>query len=325
MNKITNEQFNAFLASNNLDFEVAMHPQHITVPAIDDEGQLVTNISKEVQTGFCPVRTDTMQALSSGGLSEGFTPIQNRDAFSVIPELANVIDLKMVKGSVWNNGAGVYAQVSLGDMQVGNNENDKIGKYLTVINSHDGSQAMRVIITPLRFFCKNQITAMTKNADISNMISIRHTASASDRLAEMIDSMRIVNGVFEYTEDIYNQLATRNVTIDHVEEVVKKLFPLAPDAGIRTINNHKRQVEAVAMRFDNADSGRIERDTAWNLYNSIQGTFQHDGRNTASKDKSILMGSIAQKSASALSTVLECTSSQHVPASILSEIDDLTQ
>jgi phage/plasmid-like protein (TIGR03299 family) len=322
MNKITDEQFNAFLADNNLNFEVAMHPQHITVPAIDDMGNLVAGTEKQVQTGFCPVRTDTMQHLSNGGLSEGFTPIQNRDAFAVIPQLADVIDLKMVKGNVWGNGAGVYAQVSLGDMQVGNN-GDKVGKYLTVINSHDGSQAMRVLITPLRFFCKNQITAMTKGNE--NMISIRHTVSASDRLAEMIENMRIVNGVFENTEEVYNQLAGRKIGIDHVEEVVKKLFPLAPEAGVRAVNNHKRQVNAVARRFQAADYGRIERDTAWNLYNAVQGTFQHDARNTASKDKSILMGSIAQKSASALATVMECTSSQHVPASVLSEIDELTK
>lgn len=324
MNNITDEQFNAFLAENKLDFTVAMKPQYIKVPAINDDGTIVMGTEKEMQSGFCPVRTDTMQALSTGGLSHGFTPIQNRDAFSVIPELANVVDLSLVKGNIWGNGAGVYAQVSLGNMEIGKT-GDTIGKYLTVINSHDGSQAMKILITPFRMFCKNQITAMTKNASESNMITIRHTASASDRLAEMIESMRIVDGAFEYTEDIYNQLADRKVNIDHVDEVLKKLFPLAPEAGIRTVNNYKRQIDAVARRFQYADNGRIERDTAWNLYNSIQGTYQHDSRMTSTKNKSVLMGSIAQKSALALSTVMECTSSQHVPASILSEIDQLTQ
>jgi phage/plasmid-like protein (TIGR03299 family) len=323
MNKITDDQYNTFLADNQLDFIVRMEQQSIKVPLIDDSGFLIPGTEKEVKTGFCPVRTDTMQPLSNGGLSEGFKPIQNYEAFRVIPELANVVDLEMVKGNIWGNGAGVYAQISLGDMIIGNN-NDKVGKYLSVINSHDGSQSMRVLITPYRFFCKNQIAPAIAHADVSTMISIRHTISASERIEQMISSMRIVNGIFEDTEEVYNQLLTRKVTIDHVDEVVRKLFPLAPEAGVRTVNNHKRQVEAVANRFQNADGGRVERDTAWNLYNAVQGTFQHDGRNTASKDKSILVGAIADKSATALSTVLELTSSQHVSANVMDEIDRLT-
>lgn len=323
MNKITDDQYNTFLADNQLDFTVAMKPQTISVPVTDDQGNLVLGTEKQIQTGYCPVRTDTMQPLSNGGLSVGFTPIQNRDAFRVIPELANVVDLEMVKGNIWGNGAGVYAQISLGDMKVGNND-DKVGKYLSVVNSHDGSQSMRVLITPYRFFCKNQIAPAIAHANASTMISIRHTISASERIEQMISSMRIVNEIFEDTEEVYNQLLTRKVTIDHVDEVVRKLFPLAPEAGVRTVNNHKRQVEAVANRFQNADDGRVERDTAWNLYNAVQGTFQHDGRNTASKDKSILVGAIADKSATALSTVLELTSSQHVSANVMDEIDRLT-
>ena len=58
-------------------------------------------------------------------------------------------------------------------------------------------------------------------------------------------------------------------------------------------------------RFNSADHGNVERMTAWNLYNAIQGTFQHDSRNTANKNFSVLCGGIAGKSQTALNNIIE--------------------
>ncbi len=56
-------------------------------------------------------------------------------------------------------------------------------------------------------------------------------------------------------------------------------------------------------RFNKADDGRLERLTGWNLYNAIQGTFQHDTKKTAMYEKSILLGTIASQSELSLNVV----------------------
>ena len=71
------------------------------------------------------------------------------------------------------------------------------------------------------------------------------------------------------------------------------------------------------------ESGRIDRYTAWNLYNAIQGTVQHDSKNTLTKNRSVLMGEIAKFSNESMTTVLEVCSSEHLPKSIHDEIDAL--
>lgn len=43
--------------------------------------------------------------------------------------------------------------------------------------------------------------------------------------------------------------------------------------------------------------------TGWNLYNAIQGNYQHSAKKTASYEKSIILGSIAKQAETSLTTV----------------------
>lgn len=314
---VTQDMVDSFLQTNKLDFTVEMKPTYIK-GATDD--------APLINIGYCPVRTDTHTPLSRGGLSEGFTPIQNRDAFRVLTQLSGVKDIQLRNGGTWGGGAGVFAQVSLGDMNVGNG-GDKVGKYLSVVNTHDGSRALNILITPFRYFCMNQIAKSVNEAQkvTDRFMSVRHNASAEEKLEELIRTVRIADEVFQTTEETYNKMTTMKINEEYVKEVLNRLFPLNPDLGKRGQTIWNNNIEAVKDRFYSADGGRIERDTAWNLYNAVQGTFQHDARNTDTKNRSVLMGDIADKSALALATVLDVCASEHLPASVMNEIDDLTK
>jgi len=313
---VTQDMVDSFLKTNNLDFTVEMKQTFIKGASED---------ASDILIGYCPVRMDNFQPLSKGGLSEGFIPIQNRDAFGILTQLSGVKDIQMKNSGQWSGGAGVYAQVSLGDMKVGNGD-DRVGKYLSVVNSHDGSRALNILITPYRYFCMNQIAKSVNEAQKvqDRFLSVRHNASAEEKLQELIRTVKIADEVFQQTEETYNKLANLKINEEYVKEALTQLFPLAPDLGKRgqTIwNNH---VNAVKDRFYSADQGRTEVFTAWNLYNAIQGTFQHDARQTDTINRSILMGDIADKSALALSTVMEICSSESLPKSVQSEIDAMT-
>ena len=71
------------------------------------------------------------------------------------------------------------------------------------------------------------------------------------------------------------------------------------------IAHWEKMATGMLNRFESADNGNVEKMTAWNLYNAIQGTFQHDARNTANKNFSILCGGIAGKSREALDNVYD--------------------
>lgn len=309
---ITQDMVNSFLSTNNLNFNVEMIPQYGCV-----DGEYISTGS------YVPMRMDSKQFLSSGGLSKDFRPIQNRDAFKLISDLSGVANVELKNCGQWGNGAGVFAQVSMGDISVGS-RGDRVGKYLSLVNSHDGSRALTILITPYRFFCMNQIGKAVNSArkSESTFISIRHNASAEERMHELVKTVHIADEVFQYSAEIYNKMDSLKINEEYVKETLSKLFPLEHDDG-RGKTIWENRIRNIKDRFYSADSGRVDRYTAWNLYNAIQGTVQHDSKNTQTKNRSILMGDIAKFSNESLTTVLEVCSSEHLPKSIHDEIDAL--
>lgn len=320
--QVTQDMVDTFLHTKNLDFTVQMVPTFGQVPVTREDGTLDTEMKS--LGAFAPMRTDTNAFLSSGGLSKEFTPIQNRDAFKIITQLAGVADIELKNGGQWGGGAGVFAQVSLGNFGIGSGD-DKIGKYLSIINSHDGSRALTILITPYRFFCANQLARAYNTARKSQdqFISIRHNASAEEKIEELLRTVHIADEAFQITAETYNKMAQMKINEEYVKETLARLFPLEHTDG-RGKTIWQNRMEGVQKRFNFADGGRIERDTAWNLYNAIQGTVQHDSRNTATKMRSVLMGPIAQQSSDIMTAVLDICSSEHIPASVSAEIEAMT-
>lgn len=317
MGQFTQEQLNTILAAHDLDYNVAL------TPCVNPFTQ------QEDDKNFVVYREDTKQIFKYG-VSKSFTPIQNQDAFACITDLAKVQDIKVVKMGHQHGGAGVYAQIDLGgDIQIGN-KGDKIGRYISFVNSHDGSRALNIICGPFRYFCSNQIAKSVRyaNEETQNgrtkMLSIRHTSSAKSRLDELVETLHIINGQFETTAEHYNRLTTMKTNEEYVKEVLNNLFPLDNDGGKRAKTIWTNTVNAVKARYYNADGGRVDVHTAYNLYQSIQGTIQHDSRNSATKEWSTLFGSIAERSAKALDVVTDICSSQHVPKSVMNEIELMT-
>lgn len=282
------------LQKEDLDFEVVMR-----------EAYTLMNGVPTPNGKFNPVRVnaDGSESLLSGiGFTKDFVPVQNRDAFSVIGDLAQLADIDLVNVGSWNNGAGVFAQISLGDMIIGGS--DKVGKYLSIVNSHDGSRGFSALVTPYRYFCSNQISASIADARKSGtIVSLRHSREIGDRMKELSAELQQVNAAFDRAAVSYQRLAEKKITMGDVRQVVYKMFPLDPTVGPRGNAAWEKRIEEVLDRFKDADNGRADRMSAWNLYNAVQGSIQHGARKTSSYEGSVLLGDIAKKSTDALRVV----------------------
>lgn len=285
------------LREANLDFDAVMRP----VSFLGEDGEY------HKTKMMTPVRSDNGTIISEHTFTKAYHPIQNRDAFKIISDISQVSDVQFKNVGSWGNGAGVYAQISIGDdLTVGGND-DRVGRYLSIVNSHDGSRGCSILITPLRFFCMNQISPAIKSAEENNIFSVRHNSLAVSRLKIAAETVRVVNGVFQHTQEVYSRMADFKVNMDHVREVMARCLPFKEnEADGGEPNAHwEDMLTGMVNRFHSSDNGHVETFTAWNLYNAIQGTFQHDTRNSANKAQSILLGGIAQHSRKALNEVVD--------------------
>lgn len=265
-----------------------------------------------VPTGrFTPIRTDKEgpeSVIGGATFSKHYQPIQNADAFACLGEMADIADVEFVNVGSWGNGAGVFAQVSLGEMGEIGAGGDRVGKYLSLVNSHDGSRSLQLLVTPYRFFCENQIAKAVGEATKSNrIISIWHNRQGEERLRELASAMHAAQAVLASTEEAYKRLADRRITLEEAREAMYRLFPVPVDSRTGTTERIRRtwenRVRGLVARFNDADGGKMERLTGWNLYNALQGTFQHDTKKTAMYEKSVLLGDIRTKSELSLAVV----------------------
>lgn len=287
------------LESKHLNFEAKMAETFALVDGV------------YVPTGsFTPIRTDKTgpeSIITGKGFSDHYTPIQNEEAFSVLGDMADVADIEFVNVGSWGNGSGIFAQIALGDaMEVGPGK-DKVGKYISLVNSHDGTRALQLLVTPFRFFCKNQISKAVGDARKNNrLISIHHNIYGAHRLAELAQAVHVANDIFTESEIAYKRLSERKVTMDEVREAMARCLPLPNywrGVSERTKNLWEKHVTEMVERFNDADNGKTEKMTGWNLYNAIQGYNQHNTKKTANYEKSLLLGKIANFSESSLEIV----------------------
>ena len=259
-----------------------------------------------VPTGkFTPVREDKTgkdSIIAGNSFSKHYVPIQNEDAFSVLGEMADVADIDFVNVGSWGNGAGIYAQISLGDVIDVGSTGDRVGKYVSLVNSHDGSRSLQLLVTPYRFFCRNQISKALGEARGNNrLVSIHHDVRGEGCLRRVAAALTFANKVYEESAVAYKRLADRVITMDEAREAIYRCM-IKQDEGLKEKKFESRATQFIE-RFTDADGGKLEKLTGWNLYNAIQGAYQHGTKKTATYEKSLIMGRIAQQAEDSLNVV----------------------
>jgi phage/plasmid-like protein (TIGR03299 family) len=302
------EDLNRALQDHGLDYQV-------------DSVQLKHPITGEPIPFFATVRGDTGKVLGAG-LTKRYLPIQNTDGFSLIADLAqqNKDGAVFVRGMTFDEGRVAVAQIDLGEMVIGdigrNGFKDTVSRRITWTNSHDGTGAAHVFTTPIRIVCANTLTAAIFTSH--DKISIRHTIGAGSRMEQAASLLKILDNQLTKTEKTYNAMAATKVNKDSFSHILNKLWPSSEKEG-RALQNSTQVKAHVSHHFQNADDGKIERDTAWNLYNAITRYNDHDSTvrvdsnirsysakrdaRIDSRQESTLVGSIAEKNKLAMEMI----------------------
>jgi len=104
---------------------------------------------------------------------------------------------------------------------------DRIDEYLVITNSHDGSTALQVIITPIRVVCANTLgMALGRN---SGTIKLRHTTNIREHIEQARRTLKISNTYMAEFEEMANQLNSTPMTWPEFAEFADAVFPPQAD------------------------------------------------------------------------------------------------
>jgi phage/plasmid-like protein (TIGR03299 family) len=250
---------------------------------------------------FATMRTDNNAVL--GVVGKDYQIVQNRDAFTFFDSIVSGDGIMYETAGALGKGERIFITAKLpGYIEVGND--DLIEKYLFLTTSHDGSGSITAAFTPVRVVCANTLNSAMKN--MTNVVKIRHTSNAAERLKTAHKVMGIASRFSEEIGKTFNQWAKERIT----DPQLKRLIEIAMAPNKEVLGNLKDgKVNALSTQFINIVEDVYEyalsnptqqlpttMGTVFGAYNAVTGYFQNVRKfqDDESKIKSIVLGGTAQ-------------------------------
>lgn len=264
-------------------------------------------LPNNIQTGFYGiVRNDNNNTFAT--CKDGYEPFQNQQLGELLLKIAEQTGYELHSGGNFNGGGKVYLQLKTGNEIKGLGRNGTTVKgYVTGINSHDGTSALKWGAVNFTVCCKN--TFAMAQRELKN--SARHTQSIH---AKVEQSIRSINGIVEQEKSLFEkfiQMSNIEVKKDNIAKIVDQITGV--DINLTTVEA-KDKVSTYALNRSTDLLGSISTEmkskgeTLWGLFSGITHYTSHkmpipNRQNARIESKYIGSGlSIDNK---ALSTIME--------------------
>ena len=225
--------------------------------------------------GFATVRTDPFtgapQAL--GVVGSAYTPLQNEEHAEFLNLLADQSGAVFDTAGSLREGRQVFVTMRLPrHLLVGGI--DRVDLNIAALNSHDGSGAFRVLVTPVRVVCAN-----TQHAALGNHVSswaIRHTRNAKAAVQAARDSLGLTFAYVEAFETQAERLMDTTTTDAQFSALMYDVFGSPPaDAPARTRTAHLARAATLDWLWHDAPTQREVRGTSWAAYQTVTEYLDH--------------------------------------------------
>lgn len=179
-----------------------------------------------------------------GVVSDRYKVVQNRDAFSFTDELlGNGIRYETAGSLQEGRRTWILAKLPTEYIITG----ERISPYLVFSNSHDGTGAIKVAMTPIRVVCQNTLNLALNTAKRS--WSAIHTGEIKSKLKEAKETLFLADN---YMAALGNEIETLNeikLSDKKVLDYIDMLIPLNEEASIQQMKNTKKLREDLKIRY----------------------------------------------------------------------------
>jgi len=248
------------LRQSGLDWVVQPHKIYIA-NSLDDDKALVEGYVGNVRSSD--------QSLL-GIVSERYKVVQNHEAFAFTDLLVGDGDVRYETAGSLRGGRQVWmlARMNRSMSLLG----DAFEPYLCFVNSHDGTGAVRVLMTPIRIVCQNTLNIALRGAQRS--WSTPHVGDISARLAAAQNTLELADRYIIRLEKEADILAQTPVSAARFDEILESLFPVDAQATPRSKATTLAQREGVQRAYGADDLQRFSG-TGWGVVNAVSDFVGH--------------------------------------------------
>lgn len=213
-----------------------------------------------------------------GIVTDRYKVVQNAEAFAFTDSIIDTGNVLYETAGSLRNGKTIWM---LARMPETNILGDKFDPYMCFTNSHDGSGAVKVCMTPIRVVCNNTLNMALANA--SRCWSTKHIGDISSKLEEAKHTLTMANNYMKKLDEEADKLANQKISEDEIAKILDELFPVNEDKDSdRKKNNVEEAKNQIMICYMAPDIAKFIG-TKYGFLNAVSDWCGHatPARNTA--------------------------------------------
>ena len=205
-----------------------------------------------------------------GVVTDRYKVIQNEEAFAFTDELLGEGVRYETAGSL-QGGRKVWLLAHLPQEYIISGEH--ISPYLVFSNTHDGSGAIKVALTPIRVVCNNTLNLALNTAKRS--WSMIHTGDIRGKMEEAKDTLFMAKRYMDELGKEFETLRKISMSDKTVMQYIEELLPVDENATSQQIRNIKRLQEDMKQRYFDAPDLKDLGRNAYRFVNAVSDFATH--------------------------------------------------
>ena len=205
-----------------------------------------------------------------GVVTDRYRVIQNDEAFAFTDELLGAGVKYETAGSL-QGGRKVWLLAHMPHEYIISGE--RISPYLLFSNTHDGSGAIKVALTPIRVVCQNTLNLALAGAKRS--WSMIHTGDIREKMQEAKDTLFLAENYMDELGKEFEALRMKKLTDKQVMEYIEILLPIEDGSTPQQEKNMKRLREDMKIRYFDAPDLQGVGKNAYRFVNAVSDFATH--------------------------------------------------
>ena len=207
-----------------------------------------------------------------GVVTERYKIVQNEEAFAFTDALLGKGVRYETAGSL-QEGRKVWLLARLPKEYIISGE--QISPYLVFSNSHDGSAAVRVAVTPIRVVCNNTLNLALSTAKRS--WAMVHTGNIKGKIHEAQETLFMAETYMNKLGKEFETLKRQKLSDRQIKEYIELLLPLEKTTSLVTAKNVKKLRDDLRARYyDAPDLQDVGGNNAYRFINAVSDFATHN-------------------------------------------------
>ena len=216
-----------------------------------------------------------------GIVTDRYKIVQNTEAFAFTDAIVGETEDGVVKYETAGSLCGGKKIWLLAKMPTKKVLDDEIDPYMFFSNSHDGTGAIKVGMTPIRIVCNNTLNMALNSA--KRQWSTKHVGDMQSKLEEAKFCLQMADKYMQRLNEEADRLANAKLYKEQIDEILDELFPIDDNDTERKKRTVQAEKDSFYIAYFMPDIAKF-RDTAWGAVNAMSDVVTHQTpkRNTKS-------------------------------------------